>query len=193
LSRRYAIDVSRIFATGISEGAQMAYRLACDPRSPLAAVASVSGSYEYDECHPPQPIPILEFHGTADKLIPFYGDGVLGFRSVPQTLATWLAADQCPATPTSEDIPDRTQDGTHVVRQDYSPCAAGSEVVLYEIEEGGHNWPDSPMVYPDLLGEDVLDPIVWALERKLVGPVTFQISANDQMWDFFQRHPRAGN
>jgi polyhydroxybutyrate depolymerase len=190
LIARYAIDSARIFATGISNGAQLVYRLACEPGSRLAAVASVSGSFEYDECTPSQPIPVMEFHGTADKVIPYDGGSLLGFRSVAQTLGYVLAVDGCPATPVSTDVPDRVQDGTHVVLHRYGPCDSGSEVELIEIEQGGHNWPGVPMTYPVILGETLLDPVLWAAESKLFGDVTLQISANDLIWDFFQRHPR---
>jgi polyhydroxybutyrate depolymerase len=47
----------------------------------------------------------------------------------------------------------------------------GAEVVLIEIEGGGHTWPGKK------------SPI------GLIGKSTLDVSANDLMWEFFRRHP----
>ena len=69
------------------------------------------------------------------------------------------------------ELPDTKDDGTRVTRRTYGPGKAGSEVVLYVIHNGGHTWPGRP---PRL---------------KFLGASTEEISANDLMWEFFQRHP----
>src|ERR1700726_1818960 len=66
LESDFQIDRSRVYVTGASAGAFMAYRLACDLANRIAAVASVTGSMWWDDCQPAQPISILEMHGTAD-------------------------------------------------------------------------------------------------------------------------------
>jgi hypothetical protein len=71
----------------------------------------------------------------------------------------------------TEELADVEDDGTTVTRQTYKPRANGAEVVLYKINGGGHTWP----------GHSSLD--------RLLGPSTLDISANDVMWEFFQRHP----
>ena len=64
-----------------------------------------------------------------------------------------------------------SSDGLTVTRDVYGPGNEGSEVVLYTISGGGHTWPGQP-------------PVIW-----FIGKSTTAISANDLMWEFFQRHP----
>ncbi|HID61731.1 MAG TPA: hypothetical protein EYP49_03145 [Anaerolineae bacterium] len=71
LQVRLSIDASRIYATGISNGAQMSNRLGCDMGDVVAAIAPVSGGYApTEQCRPVRPVPVVAFHGTADKILP---------------------------------------------------------------------------------------------------------------------------
>ena len=76
-----------------------------------------------------------------------------------------------PAEVIVEVLPDKADDGMKVTRKTWSGGKDGSEVVLIEIENGGHTWPG-------------MKPIVAQL-----GESTMDISANDLMWEFFQKHP----
>jgi polyhydroxybutyrate depolymerase len=67
---------------------------------------------------------------------------------------------------------DKSEDGTTVTRKVYRPKPGGAEVILVEIEGGGHTWPGKQ----PLLG--------------LIGRSTQDISANDMIWEFFHRHRR---
>ena len=88
-----------------------------------------------------------------------------------ETIRTWARIDGCPSKPTVTDLPDAAGDGTTVVRSVYGPGASGAEVILFAIQGGGHTWPGRPW------------PIPW------LGKTTRNLSANDLMWEFFQRHP----
>ena len=76
----------------------------------------------------------------------------------------------CRSKPVVERLPDQADDGTTVIRKTYSARTGGADVVLIEIQGGGHSWPGQP-----------------ALEGFL-GKATEDISANDLMWQFFQEH-----
>jgi polyhydroxybutyrate depolymerase len=172
------LDERRIFATGMSNGGVMAYRLASDLSDRIAAIASVSGPMGTDTCRPNRPVPVIHFHGTADEFAPYNGGrgpksfSQVDFRSVDWTIEQWIAADGCPAKGSVIRLPQGIDDPTSVTRTTWGPGRAGSEVVLYTIEGGGHTWPGR---MPFL---------------KLLGPSTTAISANDVMWAFFTRHPR---
>ena len=135
----YAIDTTRIFATGISNGGMMAYLVGCDDADRVAAIAVVSGELTID-CHPTRPVAVLIIHGTADENLPYNG-GVGSkalarhqVRPVSYAVNTWRALDGCPdsaATTTAGVV-------THSV---WAPCARGTAVELYTIEGGGHAWP----------------------------------------------------
>ena len=72
LERDYAIDRKRIDFTGISNGAMMSYRVACELSDQVAAIAPVEGALNVD-CHPSAPVSVLIFQGTAVRLVPFNG------------------------------------------------------------------------------------------------------------------------
>jgi len=156
------IDRRRIFATGISNGAYMAHRLACEMADRVAAIAPVSGGNLMLTCQPARPIGVLYFHGTADTIVPY--NGLLALPAALDTFHRWAQIDGCSGTP----VQTFANGDSHC--ETYQTCGAGVEVTLCTIEGGGHQWPGG-------------------FEIPLLGHRTTDLSANDAMWDFFQRHP----
>jgi polyhydroxybutyrate depolymerase len=175
------VDADRVFATGLSNGGIMAHRVASELSDRIAAIAPVGGPLMLPAPNAGRPVSVIHFHGTADEFAPFTGGtgrgatggrGVTHFRSVEHTIKAWVKHNGCRPIPEVEHLPDKAQDGMSVTRKTWRGGRDGSEVVLIEIAGGGHTWPGMP-------------PLVTSL-----GPSTADISANDLMWDFFQRHPR---
>ena len=176
LAKVVNVNPKRVYATGMSNGGMMCYRLANELSQRIAAIAPVSGAMATDTCHPQRPVPVMHFHGTDDKLVPFNGPSktmatVASFKSVEETIRIWAQVDGCPMTPTVTQLPDTVGDGTVVERKLYGPGKGGAEVILFTIRHGGHTWPGRKW------------PVPW------LGKTTRNISANDLMWEFFQRHP----
>jgi polyhydroxybutyrate depolymerase len=155
--------------------------LASELSDRIAAIAPVGGPLMLEAPHNKRPVPVMHFHGTADAFAPFqggFGKGFLGrngitkFRSVDHTIQNWVKANGCNTEPEIMPLPDNAADGINVTRKTWGGGKADSEVVLIEIEDGGHTWPGKK-------------PIV-----SLLGESTMDISANDLMWEFFQKHPR---
>lgn len=176
-----SIDPSRVYATGLSNGGIMAHFVAAHLSDRIAAIAPVGGPLMTESIKPDHPVPVMHFHGTADAFAPFdggYGQsgtggrGATDFRSVQHSLDAWIAANGCQPESATEALPDITDDGMTVTRKIWSGGKEGSEVVLIEIQGGGHTWPGNPPTVP------------------MLGPSTTDISANDLMWEFFQRHSR---
>ncbi|MCB0209177.1 MAG: prolyl oligopeptidase family serine peptidase [Anaerolineae bacterium] len=162
LQGQLSLDPTRIYATGMSNGAQMSNRLGCTMADVFAAIAPVSGGYPtLDNCHPTQPVPVVAFHGTADKLLPYQGQGRL-LLPVPDWAAAWATRNGCEATPST------TFHQGEVTGQTWSHCQANADVVLYTIQGRGHSWPGSSMP-PDITTQD--------------------INATDVIWEFFAAHP----
>jgi polyhydroxybutyrate depolymerase len=174
------VDRRRVYVTGISNGGMMAYRAAAELPDLIAAVAAVSGTLEVAVPAGRRPLPVLHFHGTEDKFIPFQGGrgprslATGPHASVERTIETWVALDGCRRPPVREELPVAVADGTSVVRESYSGCRDGSEVLLYEIRGGGHTWPGRQP-----------RPVVGTM----LGRTSGNVSANDVMWEFFERHP----
>jgi polyhydroxybutyrate depolymerase len=171
LAAELAVDRARVFAAGLSNGASMVYRLACERPDLVAAIAPVSGTMSGDvarACPGGKPVSVIAMHGTADPLVPID-------RGVHESVATWKRRDGCPATPRSSRLPDTDPaDGTQTRVDELGPCAAGTDVAFYAIEGGGHAWPggESP----------------WGFVRR--GDVPRDFDAAVVIWDFFQKHAR---
>jgi len=149
--------------TGISNGAEMSYRLMCSFADTAAAFALVSGGYPpFPECQPARPVPVVIFHGTADQLLPYEGHPPL-MLPVRQWVERWAGRNGCATTPKL--ILQRGD----VTGEAWQECQAGADVVLYTIDGKGHSWPGSRM--PARI-------------------TTRDIDATDAIWDFFVAHPR---
>jgi len=174
------VDTNRVFATGLSNGGIMSHYVASELSDRIAAIAPVGGPLMMDAPNAKRPVPVMHFHGTGDEFAPFkggFGKGPLGragvteFRSVDHTIQCWVKANGCKPEPEIVALPDKADDGMKCTRKTWSGGRDGSEVVLIEIENGGHTWPGN-------------EPIV-----AMLGKSTKDISANDLMWEFFQKHP----
>ena len=146
LMRAYPVDARRVYATGMSNGAIMAYRLAAERSERIAAIAPVAGTAGTEIGQPKRPVSVLHFHGTQDEFIPFTGGrgakGISGtnHRPVEDSIRAWVEADGCEETPRI-DVLSEGGDGLKVTRTTYGGGREGAEVVLVVIEGGGHTWP----------------------------------------------------
>jgi polyhydroxybutyrate depolymerase len=160
LVARTPIDRSRIYATGISNGAQMAWRLACDRPDLFAAFGFVAGGY-FKVCEASPRRPIVVFHGTEDRLLPYDGRGRM--MPVREFAADWASLPGCRAA-SDGDVIYRSGDATG----ERWRCSPGGEVELYTLDGKGHSWPGSQMP-AHITSQD--------------------IDATEVMWTFFEAHP----
>jgi len=161
------VDPRRVYVTGMSNGAMMAYRLACET-SLFAAVAPVAGD-QMIECRHPSPTSLLHIHGTADTRVPVDGSpgsgiGKVDGPPVEQVVDGWREADGCGA------FARTSADG---VTTTTASCPKGRAVELVTVDGAGHQWPGSEVsTYP---GAD---------------PPSDAFSATDLIWAFFSAHPK---
>ncbi len=169
------VDTKRVFACGMSNGGMMSYRLAAEMSDRIAAIAPVAGTIAINESKPVRPVPVLHFHGTKDTLVPYEmpqrrNPQIMRIKSVAESIQTWVKLNGCQETPVS-DVLTKAGDKMPVTRTIYKSGKKGAEVGLITIEGGGHTWPGKKA------------PVGF------IGASTLSISANDLMWEFFQRHP----
>jgi len=169
LAARYCIDMSRVYATGVSGGGRMASQLACDSSNVFAAVAPVAGLRLPSPCPATRPVPVIAFHGTADPIDPYNGHGQAYWTySVPVAAQRWGAKDGCRPTP-------QITSATGYALTTYSGCSGGAVVELYSLTGEGHEWPGGPAM-PDQI-------------TSLLGPQSTAVNASSAMWAFFSAHP----
>ncbi len=175
ISKRIRIDPDRIYVTGHSNGAGMAFRLGAELSERFAAIAAVAGHCWNQNPKPARPLPTLYIIGTKDPLVPLAGGEVKTPWSrkvnspVAQTLALWAKALGVTDPPRTT----RNSNGVKTVLYGLETGAA-SLTVLY-IEGQGHGWPG---------GEDSKLPEAW------IGPSVDRIRATDVIWDFFKKYKK---
>ncbi len=180
------VDAARIYVNGISNGGEMADRIACRLADRVAAVGMVTGTPpdSAGNCSPSRPVPVIAFQGTADPLGNNEG-GPMGDASVltwlmnlapdPTTyvpsaqawMGDWAKRNGCIMTP--EVLP--VQGDASGIR--YTGCKDNAEVIFYTIAGGGHTWPGGSPFF-------------------LLGKTSTDINASETMWQFYMAHPLTG-
>ncbi|MGD2218180.1 MAG: PHB depolymerase family esterase [Gemmatimonadales bacterium] len=178
-----AVDRDRVYVTGLSNGGFMANRLGCQLADRVTAIAPVIASMAEnvpETCDPSRAMPVLIVNGTADPLVPWHGHEVrFGRRrfgrmlSTPELVRFWVSHNGCDSDATVSWKPDRDPDDRTRVRVHvYSGCRDDVEVLLYEIQGGGHTWPGGSQYLP----------------RFLIGRVSRDIIGSRVVWRFFSSY-----
>lgn len=178
LAKWFYMDPYRVYACGISNGAQFTYRLAKELSARIAAIAAVAGHRSSDQIFPPpsKPMPVMQFSGMMDIYAPYFGgspylETLVNFETeyypVKEAILSWVTFNGCPSR-----LSEFKKIGKALKTQ-YGPCLDGVEVVLWTLLDGGHTWP----------GGKVL-PSETAIG---VGNVNQDINASELMWEFFEK------
>jgi len=140
------INRSRVYAAGYSAGGFMMHKLACDLTDRLTAVASVAGTLPgplAQTCEPSRKMPFMMIHGTGDSVVPYEGvpdQGDFTLLSVDSSAQFWADANGCgERLPSVIEVGEFTA-GTEVWFETWD-CATDSEVILYRVVDGPHQWP----------------------------------------------------
>ncbi|MCD4655830.1 hypothetical protein K8T06_18065 [bacterium] len=145
IASEYNIDLTRVYATGMSNGGFMSFLLACQLGGKIAAIASVTGSMTpetYDECSPVHPTAILQIHGTNDSVVPYTGNSWA--KTIDDVLQYWIISNNCSPTATTTTMPDiDPTDGSTVEHIVYDGGDNGVSVEHFKVIGGEHTWPGS--------------------------------------------------
>ncbi len=196
LAATFPIDAKRVYATGLSNGSMMSFRLACDLADRIAAIAALNGPGVQETCKPSRPIPVLYFAGLADPCVPLEGgqrpgclNSLLGVEvdsdrsmvaPVAEYMTMWRTLNGCSDTPRTV----LTKGQVTCTLSDR--CRDGSAVQYCTVGDGGHTWPGG--TYGTPCADSLKDKICTRYQRT-VGHLNTDISANDVMWEFFEKHP----
>jgi polyhydroxybutyrate depolymerase len=187
LQKEYELNPKNTFATGMSNGGDMSYLLACKKSDLFAAVAPIAGvmmKSTLESCKPSRNIPLFQINGTQDEISLFEGDiddneGWGPYYDTPSTLAFWVKQhelNQKQSIPLEDKDPS---DGSSIIFERYFSKDNQKEMWFYKIEGGGHTWPGwkagiswwkNPLLWYYLpLGNN-------------------DINASEEVWSFFERY-----
>lgn len=140
------VDPHRVYVAGISRGGMMAYKVACELSSKVAAIASVAGnmadqngSVQGVQCHPTHPVSLLAIHGTADREVPVGGGKSLvsqesiAYAPLNDVIGKWRELDTCGSQ-------SSVRVSGSLTATTWS-CQGGSNVELQLLSGGVHSWP----------------------------------------------------
>lgn len=129
LTSTWNADPDRVYATGISNGGDMSYKLAVELPGTFAAIAPVSGGYlgtdaEDTSYVPRTPVSVITFLGGLDR----------HYAAMDEGIRTWQQRLSC-----KPGQPSRLK---NKIRRTMAKCRDGSDVVVYRLPDMGHSWPD---------------------------------------------------
>lgn len=164
LSALYPIDEDKVFATGFSQGGGMSVALACALSDRIRAIAPVGAAVAENNgplCNPANKIPVCQFHGTSDAIVPYAG----GFGQAPalEVISAFATMGGCTGAPNTVNLPNTsTSDGSTVSLAFADDCGPDNNSYrFYRINGGGHTWPGDVFANQD-------------------------INASVEMWNFFR-------
>lgn len=138
LVSQYQVDATRVFYTGISNGAMLGYRIACQEHQPFAGFAVLSGTL-VSRCDETSGAPLLAIHGTRDETVPFAGsrwDAHLRTRLTPVMQAVQIVADRNGCG----QLKRRPAADRHLRTLAATDCPPGGSVQLVTVRGMGHAW-----------------------------------------------------
>jgi polyhydroxybutyrate depolymerase len=183
LQDTYAVNSNMIYATGISNGGIMTYRVGAELSDIFAAIAPVcaqiGGQATAEEKmwripEPDYPVSVIAFNGMNDTRVPYDGGRpidndthVYSWMSTNESIAFWVEQNQC------NTVPQQNISGSRkIIVNTYSGGINDTELKLVCIVDGTHSWPGGQKGWKN-------------------GPVpTQEISATQMMWNFFKHHPK---
>jgi len=176
------VDAKAVFIVGVSDGAMMAHRFACEQGAKLRGFTAVVGAMPYNVARRwarcgKERLSVLMINGTEDPIVPWEGGSVsfdgqeLGrVLSAERTFELWARHDGCKDVAVTM-IPDFVpSDGTRIERRQALGCRDRTKVELFAVQGAGHTWPSGWQYLPE----------------HMVGATSRDIDAAIAAWRFFQ-------
>lgn len=182
ISEHLNIDLGRVYATGLSNGGYMSYRLACEASDLFVAVAPGAGAIgmadigggtqttsDFAACEPSEPVSVLHLHGTSDFLVPY--------AKYAPSLERIAEKNGCAGSTTAATFPMSSGDTECI---SYESCPDGIDVTGCTVMNGGHVW----------FGSDDCGTGAGAAGCQIVGANSDSLVNTDVIWEFFRTHTR---
>jgi len=172
LQKKYLLSAQNIFLTGMSNGGEMCYLLACRHPDIFSAIAPVAGMMLdgfFNDCDTNNTMPIFATFGTNDVITNYDGDpnnkdGWGAYQSIPYTIDFWANALNCSSV-NIDTLPNKSlKDSSFILREQYLNAKTKKQVLFYKVINGGHDWPGA-----------------WG---------NMDINLSDDIWSFFKQYKK---
>lgn len=186
--RQTPVDTKRIYATGHSNGAMMAYRLAAEHAERIAAIAPVSGAYNLEKFAPSRPVAVLDMHSVDDPRALYNGgmgpafpgtNSTSSHRAVMDGIHRWTRNNKCTGDSTVAETRTGKAGSVNVGQTAtllvWKGCPPGGEVAHWKLTGVGHGWP----------GDEGA-----AKRERIIGPQTTLVIAAEEVWKFVSKVKR---
>ena len=185
LSQEFNLNRKKAFATGMSNGGDMSYLLACTSSDLFKAVAPVAGVLMKglkDSCELNSLVPVFEIHGTADKISLFEGDlnneeGWGAYYDLPSTIDFFAERYQLTNKSVKQITSKESGAEYDIFFARHWSDDLEEEVWMYRIEDGRHVWPGIKFNWWD-------NPLAWYY----FGSGNEDINASEEVWAFFKKY-----
>ena len=187
LVNEYTLDPEKVFATGMSNGGDLSYFLACHASDVFKAVAPIAGTMmlsTIENCAPKKAIPIFEVHGTADDITLFAGDmadkdGWGPYLDNESVIKFWVEQNNLELYEAFEFVDVNTNDNSTITFHKYWSNESKNEVWFYVIDNGEHDWPllKSPFTFWE-------SPLGWWY----FSSSNMDIDTGTEVWNFFKQY-----
>jgi polyhydroxybutyrate depolymerase len=172
VENQYSVDPKRIYVTGFSNGAMLAYKFAEEETDMVAAVGIVSGALSLEDgsaslAVPKTVVPIIMMHGKNDETIPYGGghgkNNDISFSSFKDAVVFWVNNNKCELIPKKDLL-----NGVVFSKEVYTNCQKDADVVAITINDGTHAW-------------------FGGLQEAYKNLTLSNIKATDEIWSFFAK------
>ena len=148
VQKRHHLSRDNTFLTGMSNGGEMCYLMAYSKQRVFKAVAPIAGltmAWIYETMEAPHPIPLMEIHGTEDRVSEWTGDmedkgGWGAYLPVPVAIGYWVAKNRCVREEIRQVESLKGNEGHPIIKHHYTSPSTDCDVWLYEVVGGVHSW-----------------------------------------------------
>ncbi|MCR8666316.1 prolyl oligopeptidase family serine peptidase [Aestuariibaculum sp. M13] len=143
IQNKYKLNPGRTFVCGISNGGFMSYTLVRESPDVFKAMASVTGTMTgitwKKRFISPQPVPVLQISGLADKSVPIDGTmseqwGWGGAPHMDKVIDYWVKLNNCSSV-------DTIKSPSNIHAYHFKYCDDNNLIWYYKLEGFGHDMP----------------------------------------------------
>jgi polyhydroxybutyrate depolymerase len=147
LCSQYSIDSTKVYATGLSNGARMVYRLAAELSDKISAIGPVAGKMAFFDFNPEFPVGIVHFHSLYDNTVPYEAGYQYNyyFPSVDSILTIWADKNNCNSNPDTVDV------AFGIKKISWHAPESHGDIDLYAIANSAHAWPSGYISATDII------------------------------------------